>query len=83
MPNHKGKFSQTYRGSYMVKKAFSEGALTLVDMDGHDFNMPTNFDAIIQCFAWGSLQVQPLFLRSTSNKTNKKRKKYKIYENVD
>ena len=35
----------------MVKKAFSEGALILVDMDGHDFNMPTNFDTVIEYFA--------------------------------
>ena len=35
----------------MVKKAFSRGALILADMDEHDFNMPTNFDAVIQYFA--------------------------------
>ena len=34
----------------MVKKAFSGGALILVDMDGHDFNMPTNSDAVILYF---------------------------------
>ena len=35
----------------MVKKAFSGGALILADMDRHDFNMPTNFDAAIWYFA--------------------------------
>ena len=55
MPDHKGKFAPAYEGLYMVKKAFFEGALILVDMDGHDFNMPTNSDAIIQYLAWGSL----------------------------
>ena len=59
-----GKFAPTYEGPYVVKKAFSKGALILADMDGHDFNRPTNFDAIIQYFAWGSFQVQPLFLHS-------------------
>ena len=51
MPNHRGKFALTYEGPYVVKKAFSGGALILADMDGHDFNMPTNFDAVIQYFA--------------------------------
>ena len=47
MPDHRGKFSLTYEGPYMVKKAFSRGALILANMDGNDFNMPTNFDDII------------------------------------
>ena len=48
MPDHKGKFSPSYEGLYVVKKAFSEGALILADMDGNDFNMPTNSDVVIQ-----------------------------------
>ena len=48
MPDHKGKFSPSYEGPYVVKKAFSEGALILADMDGNDFNMPTNSDVVIQ-----------------------------------
>ena len=55
MLDHRGKFATTYEGPYVVKKAFSEGALILADMDGHDFNMPTNSDAIIRYFAWRSL----------------------------
>ena len=51
MPNHKGKFATTYEGSYVVKKAFFGGALILANMDGYDFNMPTNSDAVIQYFA--------------------------------
>ena len=51
MPNHKGNFSPSYEGPYVVKKAFSGGALILADMDGHDFNMPTNSDVVIQYFA--------------------------------
>ena len=46
MPDHKGKFTSTYKGLYAVKKA-----LIIANMDGHDFNMPTNFDAVIQFFA--------------------------------
>ena len=33
MPDHRGKFAPTYEGPYMVKKAFSRGALILADMD--------------------------------------------------
>jgi len=51
MPDHRGKFAPTYEGPYVVKKAFSRGALILADMDGHGFNMPTNSDAIIWYFA--------------------------------
>ena len=51
MPDHKGTFSLTYEGTYVVKKAFSKGSLILVDMKGHDFNMPTNSNAVIQYFA--------------------------------
>ena len=48
MPDHRGKFALTYEGSYVVKKAFFGGALILANMDEHDFNMPTNYDAVIQ-----------------------------------
>ena len=51
MPDHRGKFSLTYKSPYVVKKAFSGKALILANMDGHDFNMPTNFDVVIQYFA--------------------------------
>ena len=44
-------FAPTYEGPYVVKKAFFGGALILADMDGHDFNMPTNSDAVIRYFA--------------------------------
>ena len=73
MPDHRGKFALTYEGLYVVNKAFSRGALILADMDGHNFDMPTNSDDVIQYFAWRILQVQPFFLHSTK----KKKKKYK------
>ena len=50
MPDHRQKFAPTYEGPYVVKKAFSRGALILADMDGHDFNMPTNSNAVIRYF---------------------------------
>ena len=51
MPNHRGKFTLTYKGPYVVKKAFFGRALILANMDVHDFNMPTNSDAVIWYFA--------------------------------
>ena len=51
LPDHNGNFSPTYEGPYVVKWAFSKGALILANMDGHDFDMPTNFNAIIRYFA--------------------------------
>ena len=47
MLDRKGKFAPTYEGSYAVKKVFFEGALILADINGHDFNIPTNYDAVI------------------------------------
>ena len=51
MSDHRGKFALTYEGPYVVKKTFFRGALILVDMDGNDFDIPTNFDAVMQYFA--------------------------------
>ena len=51
MLDHKRKFAPTYEGQYVVKKAFSRGALILADMDNHDFNMPSNFNVVIRYFA--------------------------------
>ena len=47
MLDYKGKFAPTYVGLYVVKKVFFEGALILADINGHDFNIPTNYDAVI------------------------------------
>ena len=51
MLDHRGKFAPTYEGLYVVKNAFSGGALILADRDRHNFSMPTNFDAVIEYFA--------------------------------
>ena len=75
MPNHRGKFTLTYEGPYVVKWAFFEGAFVLADIDRHDINMSINSDAVIKYFAWGSLQVQHLFLHSYVNQKKNKNKK--------
>ena len=71
MPDHRGKFAPTYEGPYMIKKAFSRRALILVDMDGHDFNMPTNSNAVIRYFAWRSLPVHLIFIFFYAKKKGK------------
>ncbi|XP_075633355.1 uncharacterized protein LOC142605804 [Castanea sativa] len=50
MLDHRGKFAPIYKGPYVVEKAFSGGALILANMDGHDFNTPTNSDVVIRGF---------------------------------
>ena len=58
----------------MVKKAFSGGALILTDMDGHDFNMPTNSDAVILYFTWRGLVGHLIFMsKKKKNIKNVKR----------
>ena len=75
MPDHRGKFSPTYVGPYVVKKVFFEGALILTDMDGHDFNMHTNFDAVIWYFAWKSLLVHLISIFLCQQKRKKRKEK--------
>ena len=78
MPDHRGKFAPTYEGLYVVKKAFSRGALILADMDRHNFNMPTNSNTVIRYFAWRSLSVHLIFMFLCQPKKKKiERKKNK------
>jgi len=44
--NHKGKWTPNYEGPYVVKKAFSGGALILIRMDGEELPLPVNSDAV-------------------------------------
>ena len=87
MPNHRGKFAPTYEGPYVIKKAFSKGALILADMDENDFNMPTNSNAVIRYFAWRSLAVHLIFIFSRQKEkeknTKKKPKQNKNMQKVD
>ena len=49
LPTHKdrlGKWTPNYEGPYIVKKAFSRGALILTNMDGKDLSNPVNSDAV-------------------------------------
>lgn len=40
--DHQGKWAPNYEGPYVVKKAFSRGALILTYMDGEDLPLPIN-----------------------------------------
>ena len=43
--------SRNFEGTYVVKKAFSGGALILETMDGKEFPRPVNADAVKKYFS--------------------------------
>ena len=47
----KGKFSTNYEGPFIVKKAFSGGALILTYMDGPELPHPVNSDLVKKFYA--------------------------------
>ena len=47
----RGKWSPNWEGPYVVKKAFSEGALILAKMDGKEFSSPINVDIVKKYYA--------------------------------
>ncbi len=54
LPNQsdsQGKWSPTYKGSYVVKKAFSGGALILTHMDGEKLPRLINVDTVKRYYA--------------------------------
>ena len=54
LPIHKdarGKWTPNYEGPYVVKKAFSGGALILTTMDGEEFPHPVNSDVVKKYYA--------------------------------
>ena len=54
LPNHedvRGKWVPTYEGPYVVKHAFSGGALILTDVNREELGRPINSDAVKRYFA--------------------------------
>ena len=47
----RGKWAPNWQGLYVVKKAFSGGALILTEMDGNDLPHPINADAVKKYYA--------------------------------
>ena len=50
-PDSRGKWTSNYEGPYVVKRAFSGGALILTTMDGEDFTRLVNSDVVKKYFA--------------------------------
>ncbi|CAL0305680.1 unnamed protein product [Lupinus luteus] len=49
--DHRGKWTPNYEGPFVVKKAFSGGALILTNMDGNDLPLSVNSDAVKKYYA--------------------------------
>ncbi|XP_039686891.1 uncharacterized protein [Medicago truncatula] len=49
-PDSRGKWAPNYEGPYVVKRAFSGGAMTLQTMDGEELPRPVNTDAVKKYF---------------------------------
>ena len=50
--DHWGKWALNYEGPFMVKKAFSGGALLLMNMDDEELPLPVNSDVVKWYYAW-------------------------------
>ncbi|XP_073224697.1 uncharacterized protein [Cicer arietinum] len=51
LSDYRGKWTPNYEGPYVVKKAFSGGALILTNMDGKGLALPVNSDAVKKYYA--------------------------------
>ena len=49
--DHRGKWAPNYEGPFVVKKAFSGGALLLTNMDDEELPSPVNSDIVKQYYA--------------------------------
>ncbi|RDY06352.1 hypothetical protein CR513_09670, partial [Mucuna pruriens] len=45
LKDHRGKWAPNYEGQYVVKQAFSRGALILTNVEGQDLKYPVNADS--------------------------------------
>src|SRR4051812_32540476 len=50
----RGKWTPNFEGPYVVKKAFSGGALILATMDGEELPRPVNVDVVKKYFAYNN-----------------------------
>ena len=49
--DNRGKWALNYEGPFIVKKAFSGGALVLTNMDGEELPSPVNSDVVKRYYA--------------------------------
>ena len=47
----RGKWAPNYEGPFVVKRAFSGGALVLTKMDGEELPLPMNSDVVKRYYA--------------------------------
>ena len=51
LKDNRGKWAPNYKGPFIVKKAFSRGALVLANMDDEEFPSPMNVDIVKRYYA--------------------------------
>ena len=49
--DNRGKWAPNYEGPFVVKRAFSRGALMLANMDDKELPSPVNSDVVKQYYA--------------------------------
>jgi len=49
--DNRGKWASNYEGPFVVKRAFSRGALVLTNMDGEELPSPVNSDVVKRYYA--------------------------------
>ena len=49
--DNRGKWASNYEGPFVVKRAFSRGALVLTNMDGEELPSPVNSDVVRRYYA--------------------------------
>ena len=67
----RGKWSPNWEGPYVVKKAFSGGALILVEMDGKEFSSPINTDIVKKYYAWDNKKSNLSKLKTQNGSSGK------------
>jgi len=64
LKDNRGKWAPNYEGPFVVKRAFSGGALVLTNMDGEELPSPVNSDccqAILRLRIWGIWESRCMF----------------------
>ena len=51
LKDNRGKWAPNYEGPFVVKRAFSRGALVLTHMDGEELPSPRNSDVVKRYYA--------------------------------
>jgi len=51
LKDNRGKWAPNYEGPFVVRRAFSEGALVLANMVGEELPSPVNFDVVKRYYA--------------------------------